>query len=59
MIDRKSETEMYVKLRMQYGDLDEREEAMSREELRGHLANAAGRLTDDQLIRAVTSYSLG
>lgn len=57
--DRQRESREYVELRMQYGDFDEREEAMSRAELQSYLYSKAEQLTDDQLIRAVTSYSLG
>lgn len=48
----------YVEARMQEGDLDEDQEAMTSAQLRAHLRNYAQTLTDDQLVRACNSYAM-
>ena len=48
----------YVQARMDFGDLDEDQEAMTAGELRAHLRNYAQNLTDDQLVSACNSYAL-
>lgn len=48
----------YVQARLEFGDLDEDQEAMSPAALRAHLRNYAETLTDDQLVRACNSYAL-
>lgn len=48
----------YVQARMQFGDLDDEQEAMSPAELRRHLRNHAETLTNEQLVSACNSYAL-
>lgn len=48
----------YVQARLDFGDLDDEQEAMTPAQLRAHLRNFAQTLTDDQLVRACNSYAL-
>lgn len=56
---RRQEELEYVKLRQQFGDIPADIEDQGPEAERRYLRECARSLSDDQLIQAVTSYSLG
>lgn len=48
----------YVQARMDFGDFNEEQEAMTSAQLRAHLHSYAQTLTNDQLVRACNSYAM-